>query len=272
MFYENHVHEDPRFPIILHKYSTRLVTEEYSVNWHESIEILYFIDGYAKIISDTQYIMAQSGDIVVINSNHLHEILSLSESCCYHCLIPDKVLCEECNIPVLKLNFTPVIKDKSLCDLMDQIIEESESAQPYYQAAIKAKVISLLVNLTRFYTQETNENGVDGIHNQKITMVKQAISMMSENYKNNISTQDICKKIGFSKYYFCHNFKEVTGQTVLEYLNFIRCNNARQLLSTGKYTVNECAEQSGFQNASYFSKTYKKIFNISPSADLGVSR
>ena len=53
-------------------------------------------------------------------------------------------------------------------------------------------------------------------------------------------------------------FKEVTRRTPVDYINFIRCNYARNLLLSGRYNVSESAEMSGFKNLSYFSKTYKK--------------
>ena len=75
----------------------------------------------------------------------------------------------------------------------------------------------------------------------------------------------VCRETGFSKSYICHTFKEVTGQTVLDYVNFLRCNHARSLLASGKYNVGESALQSGFSNLSYFSRTYRRIMGELPS-------
>ena len=79
------------------------------------------------------------------------------------------------------------------------------------------------------------------------------------------SMDSVCRETGFSKSYICHTFKEVTGQTVLDYVNFLRCNHARSLLASGKYNVGESALQSGFSNLSYFSRTYRRIMGELPS-------
>ena len=68
-----------------------------------------------------------------------------------------------------------------------------------------------------------------------------------------------------SKYYFCRIFKNITGSTVIKYLNMYRCMKARELLSSGKYTVSEAALECGFENMSYFSKTYKAYSGSVPS-------
>ena len=77
--------------------------------------------------------------------------------------------------------------------------------------------------------------------------------------------EDLANEAGFSKYHFARLFKEMTGQTVLNYVNFLRCNHARSLLASGKYNVGESAIQSGFSNLSYFSRTYRRMMGELPS-------
>ena len=75
--------------------------------------------------------------------------------------------------------------------------------------------------------------------------------------------------VGFSKYYLCRTFRQITGSTVVDYLNSLRCAHALQLLSSGEYTVGECAEKCGFRNLSYFAKVYRRYRGCSPSDELG---
>ena len=80
--------------------------------------------------------------------------------------------------------------------------------------------------------------------------------------------EEICKKFNASKYYLSHIFKEITGQTIISHLNFVRCKHAKSLLKSGNYNVSESAYKSGFNNLSYFSKTYKSIMGNLPIKDL----
>ena len=62
-------------------------------------------------------------------------------------------------------------------------------------------------------------------------------------------------------------FKEITGQTPLWHLNYIRLRSAKALLKSGKENITETALKCGFNDASYFCKLYKKYFGKSPKQD-----
>lgn len=49
---------------------------------------------------DNTIVQVNPGEIAVIGSNQLHTLESISERCLYYCLIIDKRLCEELEIPV----------------------------------------------------------------------------------------------------------------------------------------------------------------------------
>ena len=98
-------------------------------------------------------------------------------------------------------------------------------------------------------------------------MIADAIEYLNTHFSEPITVDEICESVGFSKYYFCRKFKAVTGKTVVDYINFLRCVNARRLIQSGQYNVSESAYMSGFNNLSYFSKTYIKHIGHSPSEE-----
>jgi AraC-like DNA-binding protein len=58
--------------------------------------------------------------------------------------------------------------------------------------------------------------------------------------------------------------KSITGQSLNEFVRFVRLQKAEQLLSTGKLSVSEVMFQVGFTNHSYFSKCFKKLYKLTP--------
>lgn len=63
-------------------------------------------------------------------------------------------------------------------------------------------------------------------------------------------------------------FRRETGKTPHEYLTELRMKNAKKLLISRKisnYTINEIAAFSGFRDAAYFSRTFKKTTGVSPA-------
>jgi len=101
--------------------------------------------------------------------------------------------------------------------------------------------------------------------------VKEAIRYIKENYSKNIGVKDICQAAGLSRAYFSRIFKQITGFTVVNYVNLVRCQSAAKMLRTGKYKVKTVAEQCGFTNYSYFSLTYKKVMGKLPTDELCIS-
>lgn len=85
-----------------------------------------------------------------------------------------------------------------------------------------------------------------------------------QNMKSCLTLEDIAAYVGISKYYFTREFKRITGQTVFEYINVVRCKEAKRLITQGM-TVSLAAQTCGFENLSYFTRTYKKCIGELPS-------
>ena len=84
----------------------------------------------------------------------------------------------------------------------------------------------------------------------------------------NLTMETVADEVGLSVYYFAREFKKGTGVTFVSYINHLRCESAKKMLQSGSYTVAEACTENGFENLSYFSKTFKKFFGKSPSTFL----
>ncbi|MFD2612643.1 AraC family transcriptional regulator [Paenibacillus gansuensis] len=62
-------------------------------------------------------------------------------------------------------------------------------------------------------------------------------------------------------------FTEYTGLSPIEYRNRIRLQEAKKLLRSGEYRVDEAAEAVGFTNLSFFCRSYKQLFGHSPGKE-----
>ncbi len=263
--YEYHIHVDPSFPIIFHKD----VLDEYRpsiyMHYHENLEILYFLDGKANINCDHKVFEAKKGDIIILNSNELHSIDSIDSSCIYYCLILNTKLIFP-NELLKEIRFNSKINDSFIESKFKFIESEMKMNKDFFKEFIKSDIIQILIHLYRNYISEENIK-LNPKTNNKISLVKEILSYLKDNYKEQISIKDVCNHVSFSKYYVCHVFKEITGKTLLDYINFLRCLNARKLMLYNGESLSESAYKSGFNNLSYFSKTYKKHLGILPSKE-----
>ena len=69
--------------------------------------------------------------------------------------------------------------------------------------------------------------------------------------------------VNVSPAHLSRNFKQITGKTIVEFINITKCNMAKRLLSDG-IAVTKVSVICGYDTPSYFSKTFKKYIGVSP--------
>lgn len=88
----------------------------------------------------------------------------------------------------------------------------------------------------------------------------------NEHYNEPISIQEYAESRNMSVCYFQRNFKQIVNHTPMQYLLTIRVNNAASLLETTDYSMAEIAAIVGYEDPLYFSRLFRKIKGMSPSA------
>ena len=252
-------------PFVFH-YDTAKSIVNFTTHWQDGTEILYFTDGEADVTSDTVTERFSAGDIAVINRTNIHSIISRTEICRYYCLITDSEFLEREGIPIYDVTFKFRIRDARAREYYRAFIDEMHSGERCSGTAARADVLLLFTYLCRHFTEP--DDPVTPVQHRQIDMVKTAIKYIQENFSRDIDVEGISAKAGFSKYYFCHGFRKITGRTVVDYINLVRCQHAKKLMATGKYNVSESADMCGFKNLSYFTRTYKKHIGELPSESL----
>lgn len=266
--YELHTYQDPDFPFIFHE-DRPLYADDFGIadiHWHEHLELLCFTGGAAPVWINAATIEAQAGHVVVINSNSLHAVLRPRDYAKYYCLILNKSFCESFGFDLDQVTFKQRFSDPELSQSFARISSELQQCRPHYKAAVKGEILLLLTQLFRRHQaevpipQECNSQA-------RINMVREAISYMRRAYETPVSTADIAAAIGFSTCYLSRVFRDVTGYAVTEYLNLMRCSQAKRLLQTGGYTVSQAAQLCGFETTSYFTRVYKRYMGQLPSKE-----
>ncbi len=97
------------------------------------------------------------------------------------------------------------------------------------------------------------------------SVVDKAKEFIDANYEQDISLDEVSRIVDISPFYFSKLFKEGTGTTFIEYLTNIRIQNARRLIDEGELSMKEIAQKVGYQDANYFSRTFKKNVGVTPT-------
>ena len=94
-----------------------------------------------------------------------------------------------------------------------------------------------------------------------------ALDYIKENYTtDNITSAKLAQLCGISETYMRKLFANVFSVSPSSYVRNMRLSYAHELIVSGEYQVTDAAMLAGFNDASYFSREYKKAFGISPVA------
>ena len=81
----------------------------------------------------------------------------------------------------------------------------------------------------------------------------------------NVTINDLSKRIFLTPQYICTIFKQRTGMTINEYITKQRIAKARDMLLSGNYKLYEIAPMVGYKDVKYFSRVFKRVTGVTPS-------
>ncbi|WP_185903797.1 helix-turn-helix transcriptional regulator [Hathewaya massiliensis] len=94
--------------------------------------------------------------------------------------------------------------------------------------------------------------------------IQNAINYINNNYKHPITLDEVANYVHLSTSYFSTIFKSEMKESFKSYLNKLRIEYSKSMLSTGKESILDIALSVGFDNQNYFSTVFKKYTNMSP--------
>jgi AraC-like DNA-binding protein len=258
--YENHNLENEALPFICKEICGY---PEGNGNWHENIEIICILNGEGSVIHNGESFLVSEGDIVIMNSNQLHGILSRERKLTFRYLIVDRSFCLSNGFDTNNVVFNTKVRDDTVFSLMLELAElyAEDKDIPYRVPTIRYTVLKLVLLLIKKYSIPAD--GV-ALSERSANYVKHAIEYIRASFDKDISLDDVAEFVGVNKCYLSREFHKFTGYPFVEYLNRLRCKAAQKLLEEGKMNVCEIGAVCGFQNKSYFAKIFRRYVGISP--------
>ncbi len=262
------------FPIEYYFVDKNHTRYEMSAHWHSELEIIRVLQGELKVRLDNRNYTAKEGDVVFANPETVHA--ASPDNCVYECLIfhidflyTDTYSCRFFVESILNREFA--IREYNAAEKSDfhTALDNVFDAIKNKSSGYKFRVIGTLYEMLGIIVDEHLYSAVNSdtsLHNNKnIPKLKKVLTFLRDNYNIQLALADMAKAAGMSPKYFCYFFKEMTGKTPVEYLNGYRIEKASQKLLNSDQSVTEIAFSCGFNDLSYFIKTFKAYKNISPA-------
>ncbi len=127
---------------------------------------------------------------------------------------------------------------------------------PYYHS--KEKVANLL-NLILFELMDMIALKSTNPHVLKI------VRYIDEHITEKMSLKSISNEIGLTKEYTAYIFKKQTNKTITNYINERKMLLAKELMLRNKVSLNDLSAYLGYENYNYFSRLFKRHFDITPT-------
>ena len=96
-------------------------------------------------------------------------------------------------------------------------------------------------------------------------VIRDCLNYIDFHYMEPLNLETLATRFSVNKNYLSSRFHRETGMTVTDYINQTRVNRATGLLRNTSRSVQQIAEQCGFADANYFTRTYKKIQGLTPN-------
>ncbi len=88
---------------------------------------------------------------------------------------------------------------------------------------------------------------------------------IKKNYHKNITLEEIADSVYLSPSYASRIFKENQGITITDYISKVKLEEAKKMLQNPEYKIDYIAEKLGYNDASYFSKVFRRKEGMSPT-------
>ena len=164
----------------------------------------------------------------------------------------------------VRSHILPICRDKTAFDFIVSLFEsvfphcENDTAAQYKHS--NAYLMGLLFQIFSVCDSVKNAELVSS-ESYSATVC----SYIGSRYTEKLTVELLSAVVGLSSKHLIRIFKKHTGKTLMQYVEETRIDNAAVLLRSTNISIGEIANASGYEDALYFSKVFRKRFGVSPS-------
>lgn len=260
------------FPLEYHHVSPSHPQYVMSLHWHVEFELIRIIKGTLRLTIDEEDFLVSAGTFAFVPAGALHS--GMPEDCEYDCLVFDMNILMN--------------KNDSCCRLIRQITGHEVEPQYIYpeseqelhriiwgmfdaiaskKAGYQMIVLGSLYQMIGTIFSENHYHPTSELYHRshrRILQLKQVLEFIESSYNMPLTLEEISHSVNMSPKYFCKFFQEMTHRTPIDYLNYYRIERACYQLLTSEQSITEVAYNSGFNDLSYFIKTFKRYKGTTP--------
>ena len=243
-----------------------------NMHYHSEFELIYVKKGCVNFYINDEECVVKEGNVIFINSNIIHRT-ECTQNNTVNVLLQFKNpsdsnyafrylsgFIKKNKVPFFLFNIDEP-DTVILINFIENILEENKLKGNAYK-----NFISGYLNLIVAFMQRKKilPDSREILRREEIYKFNPLFKYIDENFHEQITLDDLSELMHLNQAYLCRIFKDATGGTITEYINYVRIHKAIKMLKSSK-TLSEIAYQCGFSSLTYFNRVFKKSRNYSAS-------
>ena len=177
----------------------------------------------------------------------------------------------------------PIILYGSYLDGKQQNTREASLADVFLHTPFHVEDLKIEINVLIKNSRFLRKSFLQKIFGEQFLKIKENENLNEDNYvfidrvkdyilknidQENLTIDEVASELYMSRTTFFNKWKSLTGEAPKFFIYRIRMEKARELLESGKYSVNVVPEMIGLKNLKNFRHKYKEYFGITPSESI----
>lgn len=273
-------HGTPAFPLQVYTgYADSMQREV--LHWHEEMEIIWMPAPGGRITVNGKVHETQRDSVFFIHPGEIHSWDSRgrgSENAAaivFHWRLLDLVggaVREKYLQPIalgamrLPRSVTPMKPwEATIASEVKGLVKAVAGKSPAYELTAVAHLYRILAELAMAGSMHASNLQDAQRASFKIARIKLAMEYVFAHYQDKLTVAQLANVSGLSTYHFSRQFKKITNQTPVSFINRYRVERATELLKDPKRGILETSMDVGFSHLSYFNKIFKRLQGCTPS-------
>lgn len=272
-------HGTPLFPVAC--YHDNISQAEVPWHWHDELEILVVETGTARAAVSGRDYTVRRGEGFFVNSGILHGVWPEGEGPCrlrsvvFHPRLVgggvDSILWQKYLEPLLSDPCRPCVHftgaeewEKAASGAIQEAWQACVSEEEGFEFAVREWLSRLIFLLTKNCPAAEKRPSEKTLRDGE--RIKTMLQYIREHCGDELTLSKIAGSANLSQTECLRCFRAMIGSTPIQYVKQVRIQRAAELLAATRRRISDIGAECGFQEMSYFAKTFRTLKGRTPSA------
>ncbi len=249
-------------------------------HWHYFVEIIYMVEGVARIgVDDVNYLL-EEGDMIVFHPKVRHSVYRANQMFPKYMVIKFDIgnfnmnssyapklrnlfrYAQTCHMDIF---FPKEVADYMGCqEKFDICLKETQNSLYGYDMIVKNRIYELLICVIRHWLDSGMSIASNVYGDDDDVDIENITEYIAETLHEGLRVQDLAEKCDMSYSNFAKRFKEIYGIACKEYVERLRVYKVEEYLLFTEFDLTYISQETGFADCSHMIKSYKKLRGITP--------